>query len=215
MGMGMNHKLVYAIVAIAFFGGLFTTAYAGTVIIFPGEMITWNGDGDGVNWSDLNNWDLNRTPESCDTIEINNDPNTPVEVHLNQGFTLFNELVIGSDDTFVIDNGITLNHFPEFDCFEANVFFNTIVNNGAFIIFGSLNNNAPFNNNGVVTNCGSIIGNTAVGGVINSCTVGGELLPLDTTSLLLAGAQMTAAWMIPVIVSAVGIGLVLVRRKNQ
>jgi len=42
--------------------------------------------------------------------------------------------------------------------------------------------------------------------------VGGELLPIDTTALLLAGAQMNAAWMIPVIVSAIGIGIVIARK---
>ncbi len=48
---------------------------------------------------------------------------------------------------------------------------------------------------------------------INSiCLVGGDLIPLDTTSLLLAGAQMTASWMIPVIVSGIGIAIVIARR---
>jgi len=42
--------------------------------------------------------------------------------------------------------------------------------------------------------------------------VGGELIPLDTTSLLVTGAQMNAAWMIPVIVSAIGIGIVIARK---
>jgi len=42
--------------------------------------------------------------------------------------------------------------------------------------------------------------------------VGGQIIPIETTSLLLAGAQSTT-WLIPVVVSAVGIGLVLVRRK--
>jgi len=209
--------LLTGTLAFVLIAGLGTPAFAGIVPgPLPGEMITWNGDGDKVNWSDLNNWDLNRTPESCDTIEINNDPNTSVEVHLNQDFTLFNELVIGLDDTFVIDNGRTLNHFPESNCFEANLAFNTIVNNGAFIIFGSLNNNAPFNNNGVVTNCGSIIGNTAVGGVINSCpVVGGELLPLDSTALVLAGLQTSAIWMLPVLAGAAGAGFAAfkIRRK--
>jgi len=46
----------------------------------------------------------------------------------------------------------------------------------------------------------------------NSPVVGGELIPLDTTSLLLAGTQMNAAWMIPVIVSAIGIGIVIARK---
>lgn len=42
--------------------------------------------------------------------------------------------------------------------------------------------------------------------------VGGTIIPMDATSLLLAGSQMTVSWLIPVIVSAVGIGLVLARK---
>ena len=42
--------------------------------------------------------------------------------------------------------------------------------------------------------------------------VGGEFLPIDTTSLLVAGAQMNAAWMIPVIVSGIGIAIVIARK---
>jgi len=44
--------------------------------------------------------------------------------------------------------------------------------------------------------------------------VGGELLPLETTSLLLASAQ-TFSWMIPVILSVLGIGLFVVSRKSE
>jgi len=42
--------------------------------------------------------------------------------------------------------------------------------------------------------------------------IGGELIPLDVTMVLAAGAQYTAAWMIPVIVSAIGIGIVIARK---
>ncbi len=42
--------------------------------------------------------------------------------------------------------------------------------------------------------------------------VGGEFIGVDTTSLLVAGAQMNAAWLIPVIVSAIAIGIVLARK---
>ncbi len=42
--------------------------------------------------------------------------------------------------------------------------------------------------------------------------VGGELIPLDTTMVLLAGTQMTMAWLIPVIVSVIGIGIVIARK---
>ncbi len=42
--------------------------------------------------------------------------------------------------------------------------------------------------------------------------VGGELIGIDSTMVLAAGAQYTAAWMIPVIVSAIGIGIVIARK---
>jgi len=44
--------------------------------------------------------------------------------------------------------------------------------------------------------------------------VGGELLPIDNTALLLAGAQ-TFSWMIPVVLSVIGIGLFVVSRKSE
>jgi len=46
----------------------------------------------------------------------------------------------------------------------------------------------------------------------NACFVGGSLIPIDTTSLLLAGTQMTAAWMIPVIVAGIGFAIVIARK---
>ena len=42
--------------------------------------------------------------------------------------------------------------------------------------------------------------------------VGGELIPVDSTMVLVAGTQNIAAWMIPVIVSAIGIGIVIARK---
>jgi len=42
--------------------------------------------------------------------------------------------------------------------------------------------------------------------------VGGTILPIDTVALLIAGAQSTA-WIIPISLSIVGIGLVLVKRR--
>jgi len=48
----------------------------------------------------------------------------------------------------------------------------------------------------------------------HSTLVGGEFLPIDSTALLLAGAQ-TFSWMIPVILSGIGIGLFVVSRKSE
>ena len=44
--------------------------------------------------------------------------------------------------------------------------------------------------------------------------VGGVIVPLENTSLLVAGAQ-TFSWMIPVILSVLGIGMFVVSRKSE
>ena len=42
--------------------------------------------------------------------------------------------------------------------------------------------------------------------------VGGEMILIDKTAVLLAGAQMTSTWLIPIIVASIGIGIVLARK---
>ncbi len=42
--------------------------------------------------------------------------------------------------------------------------------------------------------------------------VGGDMIQMETTSILAAGAQYSAAWMIPVLVAAAGIGIVIARK---
>jgi len=44
--------------------------------------------------------------------------------------------------------------------------------------------------------------------------IGGELLPIDTTALLLASAQ-SFSWMIPVLLSGIGIGLFVFRKSEN
>jgi len=44
--------------------------------------------------------------------------------------------------------------------------------------------------------------------------VGGELIPIETTTLILAGSQ-SFSWMIPVVLSVLGIGLFVVSRKSE
>jgi len=44
--------------------------------------------------------------------------------------------------------------------------------------------------------------------------VGGEIIPIETTTLILAGAQ-SFSWMIPVVLSGIGIGLFVVSRKSE
>jgi len=43
-------------------------------------------------------------------------------------------------------------------------------------------------------------------------SVGGTMIPIDTTALLLVGAQTTSAWLIPVIVVAIGFAILIARK---
>ena len=45
-----------------------------------------------------------------------------------------------------------------------------------------------------------------------SSVVGGHGGPIDKTALMVTGAQLNASWMIPAIVSAIGIGIVIARK---
>jgi len=49
---------------------------------------------------------------------------------------------------------------------------------------------------------------------ITMMMVGGEMFPVDTTALLLAGAELNAIWLLPAI-AAIGIGAFIVSRKRN
>jgi len=50
---------------------------------------------------------------------------------------------------------------------------------------------------------------------VSGAPIGGNVIKLDTTPLIVAGAQMTASWMIPVLVAGAGIVLVFVRKSKN
>ena len=81
---------------------------------------------------------------------------------------------------------------------------------------GQVDNHGTINEKpGLGTNSGIVL---VISGFFNDnlanlCqVVGGSSVPIDTTSLLLAGTQMTASWMIPAIIAAIGIGIVIARK---
>ena len=93
----------------------------------------------------------------------------------------------------------------------------TLVNHGT--ITGTANNNILINSVGLVQNSGTLTaGIQNNGGALQTipsiCIVGGEFLSIDSTALILAGAQ-SFSWMIPVVLSVLGIGLFAVSRKSE
>jgi len=49
----------------------------------------------------------------------------------------------------------------------------------------------------------------------NQAFAGGEMMPIDTTALLVAGTTSTASWMVPIVVAAAGIGLLIQTQKTR
>jgi len=96
-----------------------------------------------------------------------------------------------------------------------------VTNHGTINLNGGQGSNSgDFRNIDTVDNSGTIneisaffINDGTLNQILSPCIpVGGEMIPLDTSALLLAGAQMNAVWLIPVIVSAIGIGIVIARK---
>ena len=141
--------------------------------------------GDGLAYDSLNDRLVGLVGGSGDVYEIN---------RVNgQATLLFN-------GAFVNNNGLAYD--PDKDLFwaidfDGNLF--TFDPNNGFLRTTEVNGLTP---------------HTALAYLVTptQTAVGGELLPIETTSLLLAGAQ-TFSWMIPVVLSVLGIGLVLVKRK--
>jgi len=84
--------------------------------------------------------------------------------------------------------------------------------------FAGIESDTPISRVEIVETSGE---NGLVGGIddirfefVEPPVVGGELIPIESTSLLLAGAQ-SFSWMIPVILSGIGIGLFVVSRKAE
>jgi len=96
-------------------------------------------------------------------------------------------------------------------------------NYGTFELGPKFPDLGPFDNSGIFNDGGSLINviesgpgdnfdGNAIQPAANMCAVGGEFIGIDSVSILVAGAQYTAAWMIPVIVSGIGIAIVIARK---
>ncbi len=71
-------------------------------------------------------------------------------------------------------------------------------------------------NPGVITLVTNNMGHQSKGlAIIDNTPVGGELLPIDSTALMLAGLQSSAIWMLPVLAGIAGTGFYLVKFRTN
>ena len=125
-------------------------------------------------------------------------------------------------DPFLSVQSPAMMKFDDDSFTDCNIFSSSIVlfstgevDNGCWVTQSrsAIQNTGPYTLTLDLSGPGTI---TSLGEVdsLDSCPspVGGELIPLDTSALLLVGAQMNAAWMIPVIVSGIGFAIVIARK---
>jgi len=130
-------------------------------------------------------------------IELKNDDNLQVNKMFNDGVLFVDLIYTGSG--------------PDSVMWTSNI-------DVAFVIIkgGTANSNVYMYGPGVQTDSG-LVTNTGQGiSHVTLCyeepMVGGTGIQIDKTAMLLVGAQMNAAWMIPVIVSGIGFAIVIARK---
>ncbi len=141
------------------------------------------------------------------TFEINGDL-IVTRVFDNRGLFNINcmgSVVIDPTSSSSSSNSATLNNHGSFELSQTVIEFQ---NSGAFNSGGTLINVNEGEN--FVDNPISPISN-------NICIVGGEFLPIDTTSLLLAGAQTNAVWIMSAlaVIGSVAFGALYITSKKN
>ncbi len=180
-------------------------------------------------WSDTSTW------TNCDD-GIPDDTGDNANIQINGDVQLNNDFVVGT--VSVIEGGsLSVNAKLRAQIIDVGNTGNLFINcNGELTLTEGGSNDGLLINHGILETLLNILFSN-VGGTYQSSgtdifgdsfsgndieriasicgVIGGTVMPIDTTAMLLAGVQTNAAWMIPVIVSAVGIGLFVVSRKSE
>ena len=179
---------------------------------------TWNAPS---TWSNCDGGVPDDTGDSVDIfdngdVQLNNDfvvgPVNVVEggsLSINAKLTEQTLFVQGGSNLFINCNG-------ELVLTEGGSNDGLITNHGILrtITGADFTNGGTYQSSGTDTFVGPFIGNDIIRIASICVEVGGNLVPIDSTALLLAGAQ-SFSWMIPVTLSVLGLGLFVVGRKNE
>jgi len=183
--------------------------FASITIAIGGALIV-DGPNGGIlnilaNVVGTNNGQM--TMNGGDSFNIGSFRNQGSFTNTCSGDMVFNGGTAGATGSFFNDGGTAANS-------------GIMTFNGGIASFsGTLNQQGSFTNHNTIN---FVAGGGPNAGVLNGqitedpelCPmVAGELLPIDSTTLLVAGAQMNAVWIIPLIVAAAAIGIVVSRKS--
>jgi len=197
----MNEWLVAIAFSVLFFVTVGTqSAFASTITIDEGATMTVGSDSTvTINTDDSNFLDNQGILNVEDTglIQIQNNANMLNDCTGTTNVDSAGTIDIGSDTDATLTNHGTINGPGQINLFGINLLAE---------------------NSGIITALINPI--SALMQILSPCSdtptppVGGNIIPIDTTSLLLAGGQTIMVWLIPVLVSVAVIGLFLVRKKE-
>jgi len=203
--------------------------------------ICFDGDTD-QDWNTAANWGpLDGIPSSADRIGIGYNPDSTTsvsfDVNINSPNTVMLEdssghLEIKGGSTLTVKDGATLDNSASptivvhtgatltVDGLLLNQATGVITVDGLLVVTGTgtLTNFGNIAGTGDLEVCGTLIdtGTITVNQVACSAgaPVGSVSIPLDSIPMLVAESQ-SFSWMIPVLLSAIGIGLFVVSRKSE
>ncbi len=176
-------------------------------------------------------WNAPSTWSSCDG-GVPDDFGDNADIQENADVQLNNDFVVGN---LVVQEGgsLSLNAKLTAQILDVGTRGTLFINcNGELVLTEGGSNSGLLTNHGILKTGVGVVFNNERGTYLSSgidmfeeplignpivpiasiCLVGGTLVPIDSTALLLVGAQMTAAWMIPVIIAGIGIAIVIARK---
>jgi len=215
-------------------------AYGGTSTVAFDGLCTPTCDPQ--DWFTAENWEFNSIPTPFENILIGDpSPIEPkFDVNIYSPNTVSIEQPSGSlelfdGNTLTIKDGATLNHFVAFtitvhpgatltvDGLLSNDDASMIIVDGILVVTstGTLDNtgSGTITGTGVIEDCGGTIIDPGAGISISiiACSAGAAVgsysIPLNSTSLLVAGSEMNSIWITLAIAAAIGVGILIIRKN--
>ncbi len=214
MGIGMKKQIFLSVIAsILILAFPLASGHGNIDQSFPGPCT-----GGGLNVFAFGLAGQSFTPTATNLVAVDliiNTGATPTTYTLNIRSGSITGTIIGTSSTVIASTGDgPLEHFdfPTIvPLIPGNLFVIEVTGSGTGFWCTSTAN--PYAGGTAILD-GKILTNRDMGFTtfFSDPPIGGTLVPIDTTSLLLVGAQSTAAWMIPVIIAGIGIAIVIARR---
>ncbi len=174
----------------------------------PGPGLPPASDRAGIDWLDRNQTFVSKTWNDGDSL-FSEDPNACTNSNRDQRYNTNVDCIILEGPLGPIPNNLLTDCDLETGTSPSGLFApatecQDVRPNVKLTFFDT-------DKNGVWSFGEDIVLDANGDGIFLSGSVGGELIPIETSMVYLAGVQTTTSWLIPIIISGFGFGFVIVR----